>query len=168
MLTTLAATMQRRAGLHRVHPCPTHFVRSYQDSGTHWQASEQFHQGRDHHQHCDAQGHRVGPGRGHVHAADLMWHALFCCTLHTEQAHPSSRRYTEEHKKVPTDTAPRSTTGGGYWIVNDRDVPLSAPFTATTVYKAEIQNGAQTAAAQLEKSVGLRCTLPQYHAARHR
>lgn len=88
---------------------------------------------------------------------------LTCIFSHFLYCH--HHRYADSYRKKPTDTAPFSKTGGGYWITQ-RTLPHSPPFLATTTYRAEVLQGPETAEKQLEKSVGLRCTLPQYEAAR--
>lgn len=74
-------------------------------------------------------------------------------------------RYAADFRKGPADTAPFSKTAGGYWI-SQRPLPPSAPFVASTTYRAETLAGPQTAAQQLDRSEGLACTLVGYEAAR--
>lgn len=77
------------------------------------------------------------------------------------------RRYTGTFAKAPQDTQPCLKAGGGYWIPQrDAMKPVPPKFVATTTYKAEMLNGEATAASQLERSEGLRCTLSPYEAAR--
>ncbi|KAJ9534930.1 hypothetical protein QJQ45_029580 [Haematococcus lacustris] len=77
----------------------------------------------------------------------------------------SALRYSSRYHKQPGDTSACSKTGGGYWVTQ-RTSPHSQPFTARTTYQAEVLDGERTAQEQLERSVGLACTLPQYEAAR--
>ncbi|EFJ42844.1 hypothetical protein VOLCADRAFT_107047 [Volvox carteri f. nagariensis] len=73
--------------------------------------------------------------------------------------------YGDDFRKVPSDTQLPTKTGGGYWIA-DRKLPAAMPFTSTSTYRAELLRGGETAAAQLERSNGLACTLVGYEAAR--
>ncbi|KAL6754162.1 flagellar associated protein [Haematococcus lacustris] len=86
-------------------------------------------------------------------------------TLNTVAHKPASPEYSSRYHKQPGDTSACSKTGGGYWVTQ-RTSPHSQPFTARTTYQAEVLDGERTAQEQLERSVGLACTLPQYEAAR--
>uniref|UniRef100_A0A7S0S5T1 Flagellar associated protein n=1 Tax=Chlamydomonas leiostraca TaxID=1034604 RepID=A0A7S0S5T1_9CHLO len=73
--------------------------------------------------------------------------------------------YADKFRKGPADTQPASRTGGGYWITQ-RSLGQSAPFIATSTYRAETLAGAENTERQLLRSQGLPCTIPQYEAAR--
>lgn len=74
-------------------------------------------------------------------------------------------RYSDRYRKVMEDTQPTSKTGGGYWL-SMRKVQEKVPFIAKTTYQQEILNGEETAAQQLDKTIGLTCTIANYDAAR--
>ncbi|PNH01934.1 hypothetical protein TSOC_012133 [Tetrabaena socialis] len=73
--------------------------------------------------------------------------------------------YVDGFQKLPSDMQRTDRTGGGYWIPQ-RTMQAPKPFTATSVYRAEVLASGDTAAAQLGRAEGLACTLVGYEAAR--
>mmetsp|Transcript_27730 Transcript_27730/g.75015 ORF Transcript_27730/g.75015 Transcript_27730/m.75015 type:complete len:447 (-) Transcript_27730:84-1424(-) len=89
-------------------------------------------------------------------------------TLETLHCLPARSQYAATFHKKPQDTQPCRKSGGGYWIPNrDAQKPATAPFLATTTYRAEVLNGSINAEDQLGKSDGLKCTLAPYEVARN-
>ncbi|KXZ43461.1 hypothetical protein GPECTOR_89g481 [Gonium pectorale] len=85
-------------------------------------------------------------------------------TLNTVDPRKKSQ-YADDYLKGPADTQSPTKTGGGYWIPQ-RTLPGAIPFTATTTYRAEVLNGGETAAVQLDRTQDLACTIVNYEAAR--
>lgn len=87
-------------------------------------------------------------------------------TLASNDTHRISE-YAHKYVPKPGDYKVPTKTGGGYWF-SQRALTASPPFVQTTIYDADMNHGAETKKEQLDKTMGLSCTVVNYEAARQR